>query len=246
MAAAGKSFVLLLTATIDPGATPMVARSDPRTRLKDYEQALSAWLECGAVRQIVLYENSGYDIGSLREIARRFPRHEVEFHSFEGNREAAARGKGYAELVGIARTLAESKLIKDDQLIVKCTGRLIVRNAVRLLTAIERERFDVMCTLHSYLSYAESRLFVATPAFISDYLLGQQEVIDDLHDVVFENALAYATARALADRKSWRPFPLLPVMEGVSGTTGGLLTNRPGKRLLRALSHRIRRFVYKN
>jgi hypothetical protein len=240
------TFVLLLTATIDPGGTPMVARSDPRLRLRDYENALWTWLSSGVVHKIVLFENSGYDITPLKDIARRFPEHEVEFHSFFGNQDGPLRGKGYAELSGIARTLEQSDLIKEDCLIVKCTGRLTVRNARRLLETVSKCEFDIMCMLHDYLTYAESRLFIATRAFISNYLVAQQQHINDMDNVVFENALAYAAASAIADRKKWRPFPIFPIIEGRSGTTGNSITDSAGRRLVRSISYRLRKFSYKN
>jgi hypothetical protein len=224
----------------------MVARSDPRIRLRDYEHALSTWLQSDAVRKIVLFENSGHDISSLRAIALRYPSHRVEFISFSGNRGGSARGKGYAELAGIERTLEESKLIQDDHLVVKCTGRLTVRNAKRLLESIQGSDFDIMCSLHAHLTYAESRLFVATPAFIANYLLAQQALINDFDQIMFENALACAVAAAVADRKGWRPFPVLPVIEGISGTTGNPVTIGAGRRLIKAFAYRVRRFVYQH
>jgi len=182
----------------------------------------------------------------LRDIALLFPDHEVEFHSFFGNKEGPTKGKGYAELAGIARTLDQSALIRDDSLVVKCTGRLTVRNARRLLEAASQCDFDIMCTLHDHLTYAESRLFIATRAFIATYLIAQQQYINDWEDLVFENALAYAVASAVADRRKWRPFPIFPILEGRSGTTGKSITDNAARRLMRSVSHGLRRYVYKN
>jgi hypothetical protein len=239
-----ESFVLLLTATIDPGATLMVARKDPNVRLRDYQQALTAWLSSGATRKIVFYENSGFDISSLREISHRFPEHEVEFHSFLGNESGASKGKGYSELMGIARVMEQSQLIGNCRLMVKCTGRLTVRNAAKLFRLIEDVEFDVMCTLGRNLAFADSRLFVAQPSFVSQYLIPQHTIIDDSNGVFFEHALACAMARALADRKRWRPFPLFPDIRGMSGTFDVSQTYGARKRMLESVYHHLGKFIY--
>jgi hypothetical protein len=239
------SIVLLLTATIDPGATPFVARTDPQTRLRDYEVALTAWLSSRAAYRIVLYENSGYDISSLREIASRFPDHEVEFHSFVGNQSGPAKGKGYAELLGIARTLEASEFFNNCKYVAKCTGRLTVGNARKLFNAIEQTEFDVMCTLRDNLTFANSRLFVAKPAFISQYLIPQSTIIDDNQGIYFEHALACATMRALSDRKRWLPFPMLPDVRGVSGTSNISYTESAWRRAYHAGLHRLENRVHK-
>src|SRR5258708_40223489 len=106
-----RSVVLLLTATIDPGRTYMVTRNDPLTRLGDYEHSLGTWLASGSVDKIVFYENSGYDLSSLKKIALQFPNREGGFHSILGNQAGPTKGKGYAELAGLLRTLGQSGLI---------------------------------------------------------------------------------------------------------------------------------------
>ena len=96
MPASSRSAVLLLTATIDPGNTIMVARRDPLLRLEDYRLALESWLSAEAAAKIVVCENSGYDLAPLRRIVPTRAGREVEFISFSGNQHGATRGKGYA------------------------------------------------------------------------------------------------------------------------------------------------------
>jgi hypothetical protein len=238
--------VLLLTATIDPGATPFVARKDPLARLLDYQQSLTAWLSSGSIQKIVLYENSGYDITSLREIAGQFPNHEVEFHSFQGNDAGASKGKGYPELLGIERVIAQSSLIQNCRCIAKCTGRLTVANGrklFRLIDSLGVEPFDIMCMMSKNFTFADSRFFVATPAFVSQYLIPLREIIDDNRGVFFEHALACAAAKALSERKRWLPFPILPDIRGISGTFD--VSHRMGgrRRVQEAIFHRLRNYL---
>lgn len=238
------AIVLLLTATIDPGTTPLVARCDPAIRLRDYQEALGQWLSSGATRHVVMYENSGYDISSLREIANKFPRHQVEFHSFLGNEAGAARGKGYPEMRGIARVLESSKSIRNCRYVAKCTGRLTVKNAKQLFKLIENEEFDVMCSLRQHMSFANSRLFFAKPEFLLDYLIPAGEMINDNLGVYFEHALASATNRALSDRRRWLPFPVFPVIRGISGTSNASQTFPFWRTAVHSILHRVERYAY--
>ena len=238
------SIVLLLTATIDPGATPLVARGDPAIRLRDYEGALINWLASGATHRVVMYENSGYDISSLRKIAQRFPLHHVEFHSFSGNECGATRGKGYSEMRGIARMLDSSELIRDCRYVAKCTGRLNVGNAKKLFSLIAKEDFDVMCTLREHISFANSRLFVTNRSFLSDYLVPAGEIINDYNGVYFEHALACATHKALSERKRWLPFPIFPVISGISGTSNLSQTFSLSRTAVHSALHRFERYAF--
>jgi hypothetical protein len=239
-----RSTVLLLTATIDPGATPLLERRDPLTRLQDYMAALDTWLASGAAPRIVFCENSGYDLAALEEVALRRGGSEVEFISYADNGSGATRGKGHSELRLIERALRTSRLLAGSEVIVKCTGRLTVSNAFPVLQAIAAARFDVMCVLKQYLSFADTRFFAATPAFIESYLLPRTGMIDDMAGVFLEHALACATAGAVASRLSWRPFPVLPSLAGISGTSGKSMTDGTLKRIARSVYHRVSTIVY--
>jgi hypothetical protein len=237
--------VLLLTATIDPGDTVMVARRDPAVRLADYQHALRRWITSGVACDMVVCENSGSDLTSLREIAKGFFGN-VEFVSYSGNASGAIRGKGHAEMEMIRHVLGASKLLAGAEIILKCTGRLAVRNAAKILQGTSRGDFDVMCTLKRNLSFADSRLFAATPRFINEYLLPLGEKLDDNRGMTFEHGLAQATARAISDQRRWSPFPCFPVIDGVSGTDGKSMTNSALTRVSKAVYHQLRNVVYRH
>lgn len=239
-----RSITLLLTATIDPGATPFVQRRDPQVRLRDYLSALEAWLSCGAVARVVFCENSGFDLAPVARLAASYGERSVEIISFCGNDAGAVRGKGYSELKLIEHAMRVSSVLAVSDVIAKCTGRLTIGNAVPLFEAIGATDFDVMCPLARNLSVADSRVFAATPAFIREHLLTRIEMIDDRHHVNVEHALACAAAGAVANRMVWRPFPMLPRIVGVSGSTGKSATEQPLKRAARIVYHRLSRAVY--
>jgi hypothetical protein len=108
------------------------------------------------------------------------------------------------------------------------------------------ERFDVMCDIGRYLTYADSRFFAGTPEFMCDYLGREKDTVNDFDGIYLEHALACATTRALADRKVWRPLPAAPQLMGISGTLGSQVTDGPGKREIRQLYSWLRRAVYRH
>ncbi len=217
-----RAITLLLTATVNPGATGMVARRDPLVRLGDYESALSKWLSVSPPLRIVFCENTGFDLARLQATAAASP---VEFISFRGNDGAKQRGKGYSEIAILEHALAESRLISASEVVVKCSGRLFVANAPQVFRALASTDFDVMCTLKQNLSFSDSRFFAATPQFLRQHLLPQACIVDDTQGIYFEHALACAVADAVAHRKKWRPFEVFPRIQGISGTHGKSMTD---------------------
>ena len=68
------AFVVLLTATIDPGQYKLdLMRYDPAQRLSDYEQSLLFWetVNNSRLEGIIFCENSGADLNPLVDVTRR-------------------------------------------------------------------------------------------------------------------------------------------------------------------------------
>lgn len=236
---------LLLTATIDPGSTKLVARNDPVLRFGDYKRALLSWRAQSHV-PIVFCENSGYDLTILRALVDERPGCAVEFLSFDKNHHAATRGKGYSELELMSDALTTSHVLASSRLIIKCTGRLIVSNAHPVIRSIAASDFDVMCTLKQNLSFADTRFFAATPQFLRDHLFPMASLIDDDRGTFLEHAVACAVGNALAHRKRWRPFPIRPRLQGISGTHGKMMTESTITAVAKGAYNSLRNFVYRH
>lgn len=235
--------VLLLTATINPGPMPQVARNDPETRLHDYRVALDLWLQSG-IEALVFVENSGYDLKTLEQVARRYPQVQCEFLSLNNNRSALDRGKGYGEMMLIEDAFKLSSRLRDADLVAKCTGRLTLRNYAKVVRGVVSDQADIHCTLKSNLSFADSRFFIARPAFFQRHLVPRKETLSDKDGFFFEHALACAATASVAAGEKWRFFRHLPYIAGVSGTFGVKMTDGFWTRKVKTLYHAIRLFVY--
>lgn len=215
------NLVVLLTGCINPGNVCSVARRDPETRLNDYRQSLKYFLQLPGIANIVFCENSGADLSGIQEVARlNNPYHKnLEMLSFYGQPDHPEYGKGYGEMRIINYALDHSNIVRESSMIMKITGRLIVANSEAIAKAISKTNgIDVFCDLRRNLSTADSRLFCATPRFLREYFMSFQEIMNESTGICFEDVLARAVHRAMADGLRWSMLPYAHDMRGVAGT----------------------------
>ena len=144
--------VLVMTATITPPAnTPLLDRSDPALRRKDYQEALRFYLgipteQLGA---IIFLENSGSDLSDLKTLAHQTGQgKEVEIIGLPANTESPKFGKGYGEFKMLDQGLASSRILQPTDILWKVTGRLKVLNLADLI-ATAPDHYDLYCDLRS-------------------------------------------------------------------------------------------------
>jgi hypothetical protein len=214
-------FVLLLTACVQPGSIPSLSRRDPEERLKDYQFSLKHWLSLPRFRNIVFCDNSGSDLAGIHETIRTTnPLHkQVEVLSFFGQPERPEFGKGYGEMRIIGHALAHSRFIKETNRVMKVTGRYIVRNAEAIAEAVcKTDGVDVFCDLRRNLSTADSRFFCATPDFLMNYFMPLRGIMNESAGICFEDVLARAVHRAMADGRRWSMLPYAHDLRGIAAT----------------------------
>lgn len=125
--------VVLVTATIHPkaGQEGLVV-NDPDDRLRQYLWAFEFYLQLPV--RVVLAENSGADLTSFREMARRAGRqHDVELLALTTEWQPEM-GRGFAEtlLVGSAMEQAASLGLPGD-MAWKVTGRYRFKNLIKII-----------------------------------------------------------------------------------------------------------------
>jgi hypothetical protein len=136
-----KSFTLLMTACIRPGITSAFNnprfRADTNQRLKDYETALRFWLNYNApqILNIVLIENSGYPLDSLKAISENenVYKRNIEFLQIVPELIPPGIHYGYSELEMIDIAVEQSRLINQTKFFIKVTGRLYFPKLYSLL-----------------------------------------------------------------------------------------------------------------
>ena len=205
-----KKYVILLTGCINPKGMIFTQLCNPSLRSKQYKDAIE-WYQKHTNFLIVFCENSNTYLYDNNYISSR-----VELLSFDGNQEKE-KGKGYGEMEIIAHALKHSRLLDKETIIIKITGRLIIKNikALTVIHSILNLKNKLLCSMHSDFMFADSRVFI-TNRNIMENLCKHIEDIDDKKGRFFEHILAEVTNSL----QVYFPFFIQPEIIGTSGTNG--------------------------
>jgi len=148
------NFVLLLTACIEPTQFKnKVQRNDTKVRLTDYKEALKRWLhyEDDTITTVIFAENSGYDLTEIESVFLTENKYQRNYQIFQKIASQVPQGLhyGYSELELIDHAICEISLLKDNDFIIKSTGRIYFPKIYLLTKKI----------LKSHLFVADSRKF---------------------------------------------------------------------------------------
>jgi hypothetical protein len=233
--------LLVLTATIDPGAMTFTVRTDPTMRMADYCNALKQWSNWRASSpwpvDIIFCENSGYPLDNLQRVVEG--RKAIRFIQFDGNKYPSVLGKGYGEAKILEHVFSADPSVGNYDYCVKCTGRIFVSNATRVLRILESAPDICSLPMSKRGAFVDSRFFVARPKAFRLLLDGLAESINDTAGIYFEHALAAKISEAIRSGKRWTPFHTLPYYIGVSGSTGERLNG-----VIPGIKHLLKHFCY--
>ncbi|WP_051201341.1 hypothetical protein [Christiangramia portivictoriae] len=212
-----KELIILLTGTIYPNSTSMLAVKDPVTRKKQYLEAVNFYLEKTS-NKIVFVENSNFEFTG-------FPRNpeRIEYLSFQSPKGASKKGKGFQELKIMEYGFDNSRFLKQTSSIIKITGRLKVLNINTLA-----KRFKDLNKSFANLIYADpfavnnvdARCFMFNLSFWH-ILKKTGNLIDEKHNYNFELALWDAIyLYELGEDNHFKPIPIPIRIMGISGSFG--------------------------
>lgn len=212
---------ILLTAAVTPNVSGRVALADPALRLRQYQEAIAEWSGCAGrlgLRLAVVETTGAHPEDLLRQVqedAARF----ITVVPFEPSTEQAKRGKGAVELAALRSAVEESDLVRPEDTLYKCTGRLTLTNAAKILTPVRAGAVKVRMSLDR--SWADTRLVGARAETWAEHIFPGVELVDDAAGRYLERVLAarLAAASALGAIVIER-FSARPLLSGESGSTG--------------------------
>lgn len=212
-----RSYVILLTACVNPGCMPFTVLNDTSERLRQYREALDFYLN-ETTLPIVFCENTLCDFSE--DYKEYIASGRLEYITFDGNNFDKSRGKGYGEALIMEEAFRHSRLLDQCNFVVKITGRLIVRNISQLVKDNRRMFTDTIQTFYPNNNMADSRLVILPKLFCIDDFLARKDSINDTEGYYFEHLLY----DAVISRKKYIYIPFLhvPLIDGVSGSTGNL------------------------
>lgn len=207
------TYVILLTACVNPNQMAFTKLQNPEVRKEQYLQAVRYYVEHTGY-QLVVCNNSGDDFGnSFEPLSDR-----VEYLHFEGNNYDRSLGKGYGEFEIVKFAIQNSRFIKQAQVIIKITGRLIISNLksaiVETKTLLQLSNNTIMARMPSDQPLVFSECVVAPKAFY-EYFVAQPNSVNDSADYYFEHLLFDTIQKGGFSIESFtRPV----IKKGVSGT----------------------------
>ncbi len=214
--------VIVVTGTVAPGKNiGQLALRNYKDRLDQYISGLKKTIEAKPDANIVFCDNSGYGTESFAELIDLANANNInlEVMSFCGDIGAGARhGKGYGEGEIMKDVLENSKLARNDDYLIKITGRLIVNNIADIVKKVDRRRiyFNIP-NIHRKDIY-DTRLYAMPISVFKGYFIEEYCKVDDDRGYILE--CVYRDA-VLSNKLTSHNFPCYPRIVGQSGSGGG-------------------------
>lgn len=210
--------VLIMTACIKMEKKAERDVDQPHIRLAQYLKAMDFYIEYSSLKRIVFCDNSDFEY-DYKEICKKAESRNVklEILRFKGRGELAIeKGKGYGEGEIIDYVLKNSILINDSDILVKVTGRYIIRNMERILQNCKNE------TIYFNLSgmglpYINTSFYVVPNRFYKQHLKDVFYSVDDKR----HHPLEWCFFRELhKEEVVFKCFKRYPYIIGIGGTSG--------------------------
>lgn len=222
------TWLLVMTATIQPTSDVAVQRADPALRLADYERALRFWLSEShpSAERILFLENSGASLSSLQRIAEQEnpAGKPVEFLSIPATPIPEGLNYGYSEMELLDIGLDRSKLRRNTTHMIKTTGRLIfpaLRRALDLLSSAPELLID--CRRFPWPrrgADARVQIFACSHAYYDRHLRGAHHAMNATNLRLLEQLLYSRVIRTQGQPGVYLRFPCNIDPVGYSGFKG--------------------------
>lgn len=207
-----KSITILLTGCIHPNTKEGLAISDADVRKRQYMDAIQ-WYLANTPYKIVFCENSGTDVSG--EIGTGGGR--LEFLTYKSKPLKVDYGKGLREMEIIAYAIDHSSMLMKSDIIIKGTGRLILKNIITVASWIAKRDTTDFCSVWMSIKMwmCDSRFFLCSPSFLKVFSTYKSQLNDNLN---FERTLA----TCISENRRMFHFIYPPVWYNIEGIGGGL------------------------
>ncbi|MFZ4796131.1 MAG: hypothetical protein ACOYMA_01470 [Bacteroidia bacterium] len=245
------NFVLLLTACIEPTQFKnKVQRNDSLVRLSDYKAALKMWLhhKDEKITTVIFAENSGYDLTEIEHVFLTENKFSRNYQIFQTKASKVPNGLhyGYSELELIDDAINQITLLKDNDYIIKSTGRvyfpkisLLTQKLLNTQVFIADSRRFNFFVWHK--NYVLSNLFVFNIKWYKNNLLAKKEIMINLKISHFETLLFYLLNKKQSSNAILLRFPfnINPVGVGAHWDVNYQSFNKKLSYIIRAIFRKI-------
>ncbi len=210
--------LLVLTSCIRPAQQDNLKLGDWEERYGQTITSLKYYIDSGTFEYIVICDGSGYDLSS-DDIMQYADKHGVDLESlsFIQNQELVKKkGKGFGEGEIMSYIVCNSRLFKASNFFIKVTGRLIVTNIGEIVHKIDIAKapfFNII--ISKVIGSVDTRVYGMTTSMYAEYFIDAYQSVDDskgnTYEIVFGKVLK-------ANNISFSPLPIVPILQGKSGT----------------------------
>lgn len=213
--------ILLITGCISPNKNIYrLELKNEEERLIQYLQSIKYYIEKTKFRKIIFCDNSGHEpnkeiIGLAKKCEKEF-----EWLYFKGNTEKVIRqGKGYGEAEIVKYVLEHSKIISEQDYLIKVTGRLLVKN-IELLKRMSNKEIRIWpIKVDESKFYINTRIYMIPIKVYRKYMIDIENMVDDYNGIYFEHAFGICLKNSGI---KYKKFKIAPWIEGMSASTGNI------------------------
>ena len=207
-----KKITILLTGCIHPNTSEGLVISKADIRKQQYLNAIRWYLD-NTPYHIVFCENSGTDVSNEVDD----PNHRVEFLTYVSGPMKVDYGKGLREMEIIEFAAAHSKILMNSDIVIKGTGRLVLKNIIPVVSWLARKNLKNFCS--SWMSikmvHSDSRFFFCSPSFLKNFI-GYKNRLN--YKINFEKLLA----TCIGENKEIFKFIYPYIWYNIEGVGGGM------------------------
>ena len=233
--------IIVLTANIIPNSNAGFL-VDPQIRKEQYINALAWYLE-NTNYDIIWIENSN---SSIKDDIKESYHKKVEFLVFDDPAEEIDRSKGYKEIKMMEYACMNSEKLKDADLVIKITGRLICLNIVDIVKKIEKQaKFSnsfFSCTVNIRQTYTDSRIFSFNKNIFSTVIKYGDLVTSTCG---LEDALLILVKNSKKENLDFHYQPLPPRFKGINGGFGYEWKNNWFNYIYDLFKHELKKISFK-
>ena len=210
---------IIITATIDPKGMLFTKRNSPEDRLNDYKKVFKEFCKQQEVPNLIFIENSGYSLDYFQNEKKKYPNKKIEIMSSRVNNDFSRNlGKGFGEHLSLKEVFDQSISLKDYDYFIKCTGRYHLLNFSSIFQSIKKEILTVNGYLKDNLKFFDTTILCGSKDFFIKYVIPETKNVNDSENIFFENCVANALLKAMADGYSFNQIKDLPIIDGYIGT----------------------------
>lgn len=213
--------LIIMTGTISPNKNVYCLKlNDYKERLSQYIESLNYLIEEEVVKKIIFCDNSNFvfDTSQLKQKAKNH-NIEIEFLFFKGNDKLVeVHGKGAGEFEIMKFIFQNSILINTVETFMKITGRIKILNLKKIINKCKENCNYFQCHYpKNKKRYVETVFYKLN---IEDFkkFSNVEYLVDDSNGIYYEHIIYN---QLLKNKIKFSYFPLYPIKEGISGSTGG-------------------------